>query len=400
MSVAPVFRPVPSAPARRGATRYQSLDALRGIAAMAVVFQHCMMSLPVWSDVILHGEHKGIVATVIGYPPLNLFWAGNVAVKVFFALSGFVLALMFVKTTPSYSAFVVKRICRIYLPYIAVVAVAMVLMASLANHPFYHPSEWLSHSWNHPITAGLLTDHVLMLGQEKYNFVDNPIWSLVHEMRYSLIFPAIMWVVLRSKWSVTLIVSFTISVGAMAMLRQSNDYWLIDSLQYAFLFVSGAVLAVKRVEVTAGYRELRPSWRVAIGVASLLLLSFYGLGQGASPLVRQLSSIAPHLGAPLLLVSVLGSVPAQRILESGPFLWIGKISYSLYLSHLVLLLTLLSCFGGRVPVYFILIATPLLALLTADLLYRFVERSSIALGHGLASRMEPGKKVNYVPLNA
>ncbi len=49
---------------------------------MVVVSQHCLMTFPVWSDVVLHGVHNRPVTVIFGYPPLNLLWAGNVAVRV------------------------------------------------------------------------------------------------------------------------------------------------------------------------------------------------------------------------------------------------------------------------------------------------------------------------------
>ena len=221
----PRFAPV-AAPAQNQ-MRYRSLDALRGIAALVVVFHHSMMTLPMWSDVVRHGVHNSSLTLILGTPPLDVLWAGDAAVKVFFALSGFVLALMFLRRDPpSYAAFAVKRICRIYLPYIAVVAIAMLLMTVLAPTVLaptataaLHPpelSEWFNSSWNHGVSWPLILDHALMLGQNEYNFVDNPIWSLVHEMRYSLIFPMIMWVVVRMGWRPLVIGSLGISRAAMA----------------------------------------------------------------------------------------------------------------------------------------------------------------------------------------
>jgi peptidoglycan/LPS O-acetylase OafA/YrhL len=68
--------------------RHKSLDALRGIAAMVVVLNHRLVTLPAWSDVILHRIHNSVITTVFGYPPLYLLWAGNVAVRMFFVLTG------------------------------------------------------------------------------------------------------------------------------------------------------------------------------------------------------------------------------------------------------------------------------------------------------------------------
>jgi peptidoglycan/LPS O-acetylase OafA/YrhL len=369
--------------------RYRSLDALRGIAALVVVFHHSMMTLPVWSDVVMHGVHNSKLALILGSPPLDVLWAGDAAVKVFFALSGFVLALMFLRPDPpSYAAFAVKRICRIYLPYVAVVAVAMLLMTATAPHPAPGLSEWFTSSWNHGVSWPLIVDHALMLGQKEYNFVDNPIWSLVHEMRYSLIFPMIMWVVLRTGWWPLVAGSFGLSLAAMGALSHVGENTALDSLQYAFLFVTGAALAKYRMEVTAWYRNLPASLRIAVGVTSLVLLSTHGVAHSSIRLVRAFASVAPHIGAVVLLISVLGSKRAQAVLEMKPCVWAGRVSYSLYLSHVVLLLTLVSVFHRFVSIYVILLAMPLLALTLAGVLYRLLEEPAIALGRRLENRID------------
>jgi peptidoglycan/LPS O-acetylase OafA/YrhL len=382
--------PAPIAAPAQSQMRYRSLDALRGIAALVVVLHHSMMTLPMWSDVVVQGVHNSKLTRILGTPPLDVLWAGDAAVKVFFALSGFVLALMFLRPDPpSYAAFAVKRICRIYLPYIAVVAIAMLLMTATGPHQTPELSEWFNLSWNHNVSWPLILDHALMLGQSQYNFVDNPIWSLVHEMRYSLIFPIIMWVVLRMGWWPLVAGSLGLSLAAMgAMSRMGGDHWALDSLQYAFLFVTGSALAKYRIEITAWYRDLPPSLRIAIGLTSLMMLSTHGLAHSGIRLVRALASVGPHIGAVLLLVSVIGSKRAQAVLETKPCLWAGRVSYSLYLSHVVLLLTLVSVLHRFVSIYLILLALPPLALALAGVLYRLLEEPAIGLGKRLENRID------------
>ncbi|HEV2201988.1 MAG TPA: acyltransferase [Bryobacteraceae bacterium] len=373
--------------------RYQSLDALRGIAAMVVVVQHSMMTLPAWSDVVLHGVHRSIFAVILGSPPLDVLWAGDAAVKVFFALSGFVLALMFLRPDPpSYMAFAVKRVCRIYIPYIVVVAIAMLIMTVAESSRKPELSEWFRSSWNHGVTWSLVLDHVLMLGQQKYNFVDNPIWSLVHEMRYSLVFPLVMWAVIRAKWWPLVASSLLASVAAMGALKHVNSNWAVDSLQYAFLFVTGATLAKYRVEVAQRFRNLPTTLRIAIGATSVVLLSAHGLAHAGIALVRAFAFVAPHIGAVLLLMSVIGSAWAQEALERQPCLWIGRVSYSLYLSHVVLLLTLVAVLHRRVSIYAILFALPALALGLAGVLHRWLEQPAIDLGRRLGNGIERTKR--------
>jgi peptidoglycan/LPS O-acetylase OafA/YrhL len=382
-------RPLASALPALSQARYRSLDALRGIAAVVVVFHHSLMTLPAWSDAVLHGARRSTLTVILGTPPLSVLWAGDAAVKVFFALSGFVLALMFLRPDPpSYAAFAAKRVCRIYLPYIAVIAIAMLIMTAIPPHPKPELSEWFNSSWNRPVTWSLILDHALMLGQPQYNFVDNPIWSLVHEMRYSLVFPLIMWAVVRMGWRVLIASSLLVSLCSMGLLSHIADHWTLVSLQYAFLFVSGATLAKYRSETAAWFRTLPPALRSAIGITSLLLLGTHGLVHSRIQIVRVAASVAPHIGAVLLLIGVIGSSRLQTALETKPCLWAGRVSYSLYLSHLVLLLTLVSLLHRFVPVGVILLALPPLAMVLAAVLYRLLELPAMSLGRRLERRVD------------
>jgi peptidoglycan/LPS O-acetylase OafA/YrhL len=71
----------------------------------------------------------------------------------------------------------------------------------------------------------------------------------------------------------------------------------------------------------------------------------------------------------------------QRLLDVAPLRWLGKISYSLYLIHFVVLFTLLYAFRSEVTLTRVLIAVPALSILAAAVLYRFVEVPSIDWGH-------------------
>ena len=370
-------------------SRYESLDAIRGIAAAVVLLHHCLLVLPVWAAVVDSGRRESFLTTLFGFPPLSLIWAGDAAVKVFFVLSGFVLSLMFFDRTPvHYAAFAVKRLCRIYLPYLAVVFAGMLLMTALSTYPWPDLSFWVAGSWNGPVTWPLIVDHVLMLGQIKYNIVDNPIWSLVIEMRYSLAFPAIIWLISRTMWQVAFSASLLLSVASMLMISRFGRYWIFDLLQYAFLFVSGALLAKNRAAAAGWFRELPAGCRASMGCTSLLLLSTFCLIHVRLHALRVIAILTPHLGAVLLLLVVIGSYRVQRMLIAKPLLWLGQISYSLYLSHVVVLLTLISILHGRVRIEMILVLTPFVAIVVAWVLYHTLERPSMRLGRILAGRVD------------
>src|ERR1017187_3352351 len=96
--------------------RFRSLDALRGIAALVVVVQHVMLALP-----------DGIRGQ-LGFIELAFAMAARFAVMLFFVLSGFVLSLpYFAGKNLAYGPYLVRRFCRLYLPFAFAVLISALL---------------------------------------------------------------------------------------------------------------------------------------------------------------------------------------------------------------------------------------------------------------------------------
>ncbi len=75
------------------------------------------------------------------------------------------------------------------------------------------------------------------------------------------------------------------------------------------------------------------------------------------------------------------------MLSAKGLVFLGKISYSVYLYHAVILLSLLHCLWGKVPLSLIWLATGALTLGVATLSYAVIGLPSIRLGR--AVRLEP-----------
>ena len=96
---------------------------------------------------------------------MALVKSGDAAVILFFILSGFVLALPFLGArAPSYPGFLAKRVCRIYLPYLAAVALAIACAAILGDEALPGLSQWANAPWQDGFGVGVLVGHATMLG--------------------------------------------------------------------------------------------------------------------------------------------------------------------------------------------------------------------------------------------
>src|SRR5581483_3386996 len=95
---------------------------------------------------------------------------------------------------------------------------------------------------------------------------------------------------------------------------------------------------------------------------------------GLSPVVGAVVlDWAVALGAGFVLLLAIASPGVATILTRRPLLWLGKISYSLYLTHILVLLTVLHLAAGVVPLPVALISVPLLSLAVATLVNRWLE---------------------------
>jgi peptidoglycan/LPS O-acetylase OafA/YrhL len=376
--------------------RIDALDSLRGLAAVSVVINHVLICYPAF--LALNDkrpvEHHTIT-DILTYSPLHVIWAGSQAVLLFFILSGFVLALPFVsRTAPSYGAFIVRRICRIYLPYVAALIIAVVAISTITVEPVPGAGWFPGTYWQARITSDSVVGYLLMTGLPHHMAIDPVVWSLVHEMRVSLIFPLLFVLASAMPAPLRVIGFFAFSVVCTIVVSQMphpdtggpTSLYLLRSLlltgRYLWLFVLGIELARYRGEIVNLTASLSNVMRVAIfGVAVCLYLSNWLV-----PGIAETAWVYPSgVGAALFIILILTSPGAQRVLVSSPLLMIGRWSYSLYLFHPIVLLTLIYGLHRYLPLTAILVMVPVVSIGLAGVMYRTIEQPAIRLGRYLSS---------------
>jgi peptidoglycan/LPS O-acetylase OafA/YrhL len=355
--------------------RFKSLDSLRGLAALAVVLHHCLLTLPA------SAYGRGGLAWLFSATPMRLLVDGPGAVLLFFVLSGFVLAasieagLRQSGTAFAYGRFATKRFLRIYPPFAAAILASAGLYLLIQPVPVEGLSPWFNRqSWAYPVTPSLLAGHLLMTDQHQDMSLINVMWSLVHELRISLIFP-LVYFALRRRTVVTLLVTAGLSAAANWALSHYALAPLIKTLcgtsQYVVMFAFGALIFLRHRQISDVVARAGPWAPIGLVVAGAWL--FF--------LPRQtpiLSLWLTGLAACCYVIAAFASPAAVRLLSGGAPSWLGKVSYSLYLLHLPVLLTLLHLFADKAPLWMLLAATVVGSLLLAGLAYRWIEAPCIA----------------------
>ena len=356
--------------------RFNELDSLRGLAACTVVLSHFWSGLGV--DTSLRTWHS----------PFRSLITGHDAVILFFTLSGFVLFLPYErKGGMSYFKFVVKRVCRIYLPYVGALALAITL--NLRYHGLVTDHAWVNSTWIEKPHRHLILQHLAFLGDYTWSAFNTAFWSLVYEMRISLIFPllAIAVLRLRREWMIV--------IAIFSSLLSSHYHWLLllrsdpakirvaDTLHYISFFILGAILAKNREFIQARYKRLP---LLLVLSASVLAVLFYyhpfAFPAGALLSQKKITDWSVAFGSLLAISLAVCSPHFKRLLNHYAIHYLGRISYSIYLVHGTVLFTLIYiCRGhlrfGYLPIYLIGV------LGLASVFHYLIEKPSIVLGQKL-----------------
>jgi peptidoglycan/LPS O-acetylase OafA/YrhL len=376
--------PAIDAPVRQ--PRYLELDSLRGLAALIVVLHHLRL---LWET-----DTQPTSAV------LNFFLGlvgpfGTESVMLFFVLSGFVLSLPAVEGRPQpYVTFLIRRIFRIYVPYLAALLVAV--SGAFWLHGIVTRSTWFHEFWAEPVSWHAVGQHVLFLGVYNVYLFDPPIWSLVHEMRISIIFPLLCGLVLRfkSRWSLAIVAGLTITAIMIEKRPLQIVPLIADSFQYAGLFVLGIFLARERGRLEAWFRGQRRLVKVLIGTASLWLFLFAGQAVAGPPSHFlhhsrvYVAQLVTAFGAGGLMIVSINSAFLKRILSWQPIHFLGEISYSLYLWHFIVLLFCVHLLYGKTPLWGILCLTLVLSIPVSWCSYLWIEKPSMNLGRRLSNSFQ------------
>lgn len=367
--------------------RFEQLDSLRGLAALSVMLGHFLQVFPKFTAYTYPKGYDNIV-NLLKYTPLHLFWAGGEAVIFFFILSGFVLALPFLNNKGvEYPKYLVRRVCRIYIPYIAAVAVAIAARLALAHDELERGSMWIKSIWTGSFNWQNIAEHVAMLWNFNSTIYDPILWSLVHEMRISIVFPLIMLVVVRLHWATNLLLAIGCTLSAQLLDKLFNPPYMTNfpmTLHFIAFFIGGALLAKHRVSIVDWMRKQTRSFHVFVIVFAVLVYTLswtaYGLKLFHNDMLQDWIAAA---GASLFVVAALSTASFMRVLQSKPLVFLGKISYSLYLFHMIVLLALLHLLEGYAPVGVILLIAFAASFAVSVLAYEWIEKPSMQLGRRL-----------------
>jgi peptidoglycan/LPS O-acetylase OafA/YrhL len=337
------------------------LTALRGIAALWVVFHHAW---PGWS---------GFDSTS---PAGFIFSSGYVSVDIFFVLSGYILARVYAdldgRGTPM---FYLRRICRVYPLHLAVLAV---LVFHAATAPFLqtHTRPLAPHAWADLPAVALMLQSYLLDGTPW----NPPTWSIGIELLAYALFPFGLMLMRRlPTWVLGLLVLGLFGAEHAVLRDHAGAIIGVGAVLRGLVgFFLGAVTA------TIANRGARPS---AAAATAMQILAVFAMGFG----VLRADPVPITLGS-ALLIAALGDERGlmSRVMSTPVLVWLGAISYSIYLLHVPLVIVI-----GRLHAPLAVRSAVLLLVLLpiATLTWRLIEQP----GRRLPSRLVPLFQRLYQP---
>jgi peptidoglycan/LPS O-acetylase OafA/YrhL len=364
-------------------TRLDSIDALRGVAALAVALYHVWGHFGVypWPSIGVVGQTP---ASLLGYLTSPLRW-GYLGVGLFLVLSGFCIHLPFARKRNRDGAygfqartFYLRRLWRLYPAYFVSVVGTFILLSLTANR--------IGGVTQSP-TLGDLFAHLTMahgfFDQYFYGLV-HVYWSLALEFQLYLAYPLFLFAF--SKWGSgrSLLV---LTVLSLVWRYAAMNYWgfnLISVAEAGPYSAMGSVLA-RMPEWLAGawIAELYVSGALKRISRSVLVSTSVLLF--AASIAATLSEALWVLVDPLFGMSFAALVgaavhsPEKARMPAGFYrriVWLGTVSYTVYLFHMQLSWPVTAAIS-KIPGFALPFSLRLLVLLVSipilGLIYRFVE---------------------------
>lgn len=291
-----------------------------------------------------------VVPVVLYHANVPAFSGGFTGVDVFFVISGFLITSIIVSEIDqgrfSITTFYERRIRRIFPALFAVLIVSCVLAIWLLL-----PSQFEVFAQSVAATS-LFASNILFWSETGYFAApasENPLlhtWSLAVEEQFYVIFPLLLLAIHRwfsGRWAIWLalfaIGSFILSVVGV-MYKPSATFYLAPTRAWELLI--GSLLAIRAVP------EIRNKFILEVlALLGIGLIAWGVFGLSSDQPFPGLNALFPCLGTALIIYAGQSSpTMIGKLLGSTIPVFIGLISYSLYLWHWPLLV-----FGQMWAVY-------------------------------------------------
>ncbi len=343
-------------------SRYGSLDGLRGLLSVGVFIHHSFTA------------YKYFVTGIWTWSSSPIFnQLGQTTVALFFMMTGFLFTIKSMSAGIDWKSFYVARIARLFPLYGIVTSVLFVVVFLLSNQIF-HESVWT-----------IIKEFVQWISFAYFGRPDinkfPMTWTLIAGVNWSLRYEIIFYVFavpalhLFSKFVCTQKLLFFATI-LLSVLLEIHLYNGISSgdLLFGTQFLCGITVAYAYKEPSV-LRVMQSNYiRIIAGVA-VLRLAFLNTAYNTPSILITL----------ILFTAIIGGFSMGGLLKTPAAMWLGDISYGIYLIHGMILWLIMFAikYFGNLPKISILeyimlmIVVGTVAISLASLSYIFVEKPAM-----------------------
>lgn len=280
-----------------------------------------------------------VLPVVLFHAHIGLFSGGFVGVDIFFVISGFLITQIIAAEIQagnfSIASFYERRIRRIFPALFSVLLLSTLLAIALMA-----PSELVSYGKRMFATIFFLAN-IKFLRESDYFASEsevNPLlhmWSLSVEEQFYVFFPLLLIMLFRLKLrpmtTVAGIFVFSLALSCWSLQKYPVEtFFLLPTRAWELLIGSMLALMPRQKHLSPATSEIL-AW---IGLALIGYSIFWFTEETPFP---GFNALFPCIGTALLLYCGGGSEAYKtwvtKFLSLGPMVYIGLISYSLYLFH-------------------------------------------------------------------
>ncbi|MBN2810250.1 MAG: acyltransferase [Deltaproteobacteria bacterium] len=286
---------------------------------------------------------------------INAFFPTHQAVSFFFILSGFILTYVYkdFHSPGSVRRFFIARIARVWPLHCVTLLLTLVIFSGWYSHQITEPGS-LKTFWIPLASNFFLLQSWVPLSEFYYSF--NAVsWSISTEFGLYLLFPLLLAGFSRN-WAFKLVGTLTFTIVITILLHYlsvKNTMTILGVVGHnpvarSFEFTSGMVMALlynrikhtyKPARIAATLIELTALAGSLVGMSMSLFLGSYISSFFAVPgrLWVAVGNSNVIFVAPFILLMALAKGEISKILSKPVFVFLGEISFSIYLLHQILI---------------------------------------------------------------
>ena len=366
-----------------------SADGLRGLAALNVAISHFIAA---FIPTMLHKNHPSLFSenespsllfNLLTSPIASIFYNGHFAVLIFFVLSGYVLTLPYFENPVQSKQILARRLLgrylRLNIPIAAAIGISFIfynlnLYTNIKAADLSGSTQWFNLYFKPGLTPLIALKEMLyesiILGKGQFL---PPVWTLKIEFIGSLY------------------------ILFFYLFKPKNRTWLSGLIAFVLLYLIHRENSIYFYAIFCGSFLSQCKPKLALRIILFLSGIYFGGFQFESYFYNFLPDVVVWekktfyntIGAIFLTVSVVQGFGVP-FFTSKPIQFLGKISFSMYLLHFIILCSVSSYFYmdfDKAPLSLAsqLLAYLFLCLLASKIFEQWVDRPAIKISHQFAS---------------